>query len=163
MNIPQQNAKPCEKAVVRDEWIDLYGHMNMAYYVKLLDDLGHRILEQFGLGEGYTRERNCGLSTVEANLKYLREVSSGDPLRVELTPLRFDEKRLVIQVELFHDEQNYLSATMQQTAVHVNLDTRKVCPFGDEAKDRLQKMMGAYASGDWSTLKPASCAQLPST
>ena len=135
--------------MVKDEWIDLYGHMNMAYYVMLLDDLGHRILEQFGLGKGYTLELNCGLFTVEANLKYLREVCAGDPLRVELTPLSFDEKRLVTQVELYHDEQNYLSATMRQTAVHVNLDTRKVCPFGDEGRQRLQRMMDAYTSKDF--------------
>lgn len=152
MNSTKRSGKPHQKAVVRDEWIDLYGHMNMAYYVMLLDDLGHRILEQFGLGQGYTLELNCGLFTVEANLKYLREVCASDPLRVELTPLSFDEKRLVTQVELYHDEQNYLSATMEQMAVHVNLDTRKVCPFGDEARRRLQTMMDAYTSENWNML-----------
>ena len=156
MNLPQPNGRPYEKALVKDEWIDLYGHMNMAYYVMLLDDLGHRILEQFGMGKGYTLEFNCGLFTVEANLKYLREVCAGDPLRVELTPVSFDEKRLVTQLELYHDEQNYLSATMQQTAVHVSLDTRKVCPFGDEARRRLQRMMDAYTFTDFNLPSPAS-------
>lgn len=146
MNTAPLSGKPCEKTTVSDEWIDLYGHMNMAYYVKLLDELGHRILQQFGLGEGYTRESNCGLFTVEANLKYLREVRAGDPLRVELTPVSFDEKRLVTLVELYHDEQNYLSATMQQTALHVDLDTRKVCPFGEDAQRRLVAMMDTYRS-----------------
>lgn len=149
MNISNAIAKPHEKAVVKDEWIDLYGHMNMAYYVQLLDELGHRILEQFGMGEAYTLAENCGLFTVEANLKYIREVCAGDPLRVELTPLRFDEKRLVTQVELYHDKQNYLSAVMVQTALHVDLESRKVCPFGNEARDRLQKMMDIYKSESW--------------
>ncbi|WLH14792.1 thioesterase family protein [Pseudomonas hefeiensis] len=152
MNVPSPSGRPYEKGSVKDEWIDLYGHMNMAYYVMLLDDLGHRILDQFGMGKGYTLEFNCGLFTVEANLKYLREVCAGDPLRVELTPVSFDEKRLVTQVELYHDEQNYLSATMQQTAVNVNLDTRKVCRFGDEARRRLQTTMDAYTSENWSML-----------
>jgi len=159
MSTPSASSTPCEKAIVKNEWIDLYGHMNMAYYVQLLDELGHRILEGFGLGEGYTRERNCGLFTVEANVKYLKEVRAGDPLRVELKPIRFDDKRLVTQVELYHDQLNYLSATMLQTALHVDLDSRRVCPFGEDARHRLNSLMTFYGCADDATevgINPAS-------
>ncbi|MBD9439784.1 MULTISPECIES: acyl-CoA thioesterase [Pseudomonas] len=149
MKTSQPKAKPHELAVVKDEWIDLYGHMNMAYYVQLLDELGHRILGQFGLGEGYTLEHNCGLFTVEANVKYIREVRAGDPLRVELTPVRFDDKRLVTQVDLYHHEQNYLSASMCQTALHVDLGTRRVRPFTATATSRLQGLKDEFAANGW--------------
>lgn len=150
MKSSQLKARPHELAVVKEEWIDLYGHMNMAYYVQLLDELGHRILDQFGLGESYTREHNCGLFTVEANVKYIKEVRAGDTLRVELTPIRFDDKRLVTQVNLYHQEQNYLSASMLQTALHVDLDMRKVRPFTDTATQRLRLLTNEFQANDWS-------------
>lgn len=87
-------AEPIEFATVKPEWIDLYGHMNMAYYVQIMDELGHRLLDRFGLGEGYTVANNCGLSTVQAEIKYLKEVGEGAPLRFGLKPVKFDEKRL---------------------------------------------------------------------
>lgn len=139
-----QENKPVEKAVVLKEWIDSYGHMNMACYVRVLDDLGHRILDQFGLGAGYTATYDRGLFTVEANLKYLKEVREGDPLRVELIPLRFDDKRLVTRVELYHDQAGYLSAVMDQTAVNVDLATRKACLFDESTLEHLRSMMDAY-------------------
>jgi acyl-CoA thioester hydrolase len=142
MQIPPD--KPSEKAIVKEEWIDLYGHMNMAFYVQVLDELGHRILARYGMGEGYTLNENCGLFTVEANLRYLKEVRAGDPLRVELTPLSFDEKRLITNVDLYHDTENYLSATMRQTALNVDLTTRKVRPFSERALARMQLMMEAH-------------------
>jgi len=149
LNTPPSKTKPHELAVVQDQWIDLYGHMNMAYYVQLLDDLGHRILDRFGLGEGYTREHNCGLFTVEANVKYIKEVRAGDPLRVELTPVRFDDKRLVTQVDLYHHELNYLSASMLQTALHVDLGTRRVRPFSEAAVQRLRALKDEFEVNGW--------------
>jgi len=66
-------------------WVDIYGHMNMAYYVKLFDDLGHDILGEFGLGEAYTRRFGFGLFTVKATITYVREVMANAPLTVSLT------------------------------------------------------------------------------
>jgi acyl-CoA thioester hydrolase len=130
-----------QKAFVKEQWIDLYGHMNMAHYVAVLDELGHQILERFGMGESYTNAQNCGLFTVDARVRYLKELRAGDPLRVELTPLRFDEKRLITKVDLYHDEAGYLSATMEQTAVNVDLATRRASNFSPQALAMLQKMM----------------------
>lgn len=142
----QKQTRPVEYATVKPEWIDLYGHMNMAYYVLILDELGHRILEGFGLGETYTRRENRGLFTVEANLKYQREVKAGDRLRVELTVLGHDAKRLRTRVELFNLEQDYLSATMEQTAVNVDLDSRRVVPFSAATLQALKSLSASLGS-----------------
>lgn len=145
------NAEPIEFTTVKPEWIDLYGHMNMAYYVQILDELGHRILDRFGLGEGYTVANNCGLFTVQAEIKYLREVRADAPLRVMLKPIKFDEKRLVTEVSLYHHNENYLSASMLQTAVHVDLATRKACDFPQDALLRLEHLLDQYAQNGWAS------------
>lgn len=135
-----RSPKPFAHTTVKPEWIDLYGHMNMAYYVLVLDELGHQILERFGLGAGYTQAENRGLFTVDATIQYRKEVREGDRLRVELTPLRFDDKRLWTRVELFNDDQGYLSAVMEQTALNVDLGTRRACAFSEAATASLARL-----------------------
>jgi acyl-CoA thioester hydrolase len=116
-------------ASVDPAWVDIYGHMNMAYYVKLFDDLGHDMLSTFGLGAEYTVARRLGLFTVEAKIKYIKEVVANDPLKITLKIDDFDDKRLWSSLEMRHADRKYLAATMEQIALNVSLDTRRATPF----------------------------------
>ncbi|MDX3810122.1 MAG: thioesterase family protein [Bosea sp. (in: a-proteobacteria)] len=119
-------------AQVDPSWVDIYGHMNMAYYVKLFDDLGHDILADHGLGEAYTRKFGFGLFTVKAAIDYLREVTADAPLTISLTIEKADSKRLWTKLEMRHSEQGYVAATMAQLAVNVSLATRRAVVFPAE-------------------------------
>jgi acyl-CoA thioester hydrolase len=119
-------------AHVDPSWVDIYGHMNMAYYVKLFDDLGHDILGEFGLGEVYTRRFGFGLFTVKATIAYVREVTANAPLTVSLTIDKADDKRLWTSLEMRHSEHGLIAATMDQLAVNVSLATRRAAAFPAE-------------------------------
>ena len=41
-------------SVVKEEWVDLNGHMNMAHYVSAFDDRSCPLFDHLGLGWGYT-------------------------------------------------------------------------------------------------------------
>lgn len=124
-------------AHVDPSWIDIYGNMNMAYYVKLFDDLGHDILAEYGLGEAYTRRFGFGLFTVKATIAYVREVAAGAPLTVRLSIDRADDKRLWTSLEMRHSEYGYIAATMEQLAVNVSLVTRRATAFPAELNEIL--------------------------
>lgn len=125
-------------AHVDPSWVDIYGHMNMAYYVKLFDDLGHEILEEFGLGEGYTRKFGFGLFTVKATIDYVREVTANAPLTISLTIEKADDKRLWTSLEMRHSAHGNVAATMDQLAVNVSLATRRAAVFPAELDEALR-------------------------
>lgn len=129
MDQPVTCALKVRHARVDPSWVDIYGHMNMAFYVKLFDDLGYDILSEYGLGERYTRDVGFGLFTIEANIRYLKEVLADAPLTVGLRIEKADGKRLWTSLEMRHAKQGYVAATMSQLAINVSLATRRVVPF----------------------------------
>ncbi|GAB4064043.1 thioesterase family protein [Ancylobacter sonchi] len=118
-------------------WVDLYGHMNMAYYVKIFDDACHDMLSAYGLGAAYTQAHGFGLFTVDARIAYRREVTAGAPLEIRLRIVKADAKRLWTSLEMRHTEQDYLAATLEQLAINVSLATRKAAPFPAHLDDIL--------------------------
>jgi acyl-CoA thioester hydrolase len=133
-------------AYVDPSWVDIYGHMNMAYYVKLFDDVGHDILAELGLGAAYTRRFGFGLFTVSANIAYVREVTANAPLSVSLTIDKADEKRLWTRLEMRHSEHGFIAATMDQLAVNVSLATRRAAAFPAELDEVLSPWRSAIFS-----------------
>ncbi len=123
---------------VEEEWIDLYGHMNMVRYVALFDEVGYALLERWGLGETYTRERGYGLFVVNVAVHYRRELRVGTPLVLALRLLDADDKRMLSLLELRRADDGTVAATMEQLSIHVSLDTRKVTPFDPAVAARLR-------------------------
>ncbi len=129
-------------ARVDPSWVDIYGHMNMAFYVKLFDDLGHDILSEYGLGKRYTHDFGFGLFTIEANIRYLKEILADAPLTVSLKIGKADGKRLWTSLDMRHAEEGYVAATMEQLAINVSLITRRAVPFPPHLDSILKPYRG---------------------
>lgn len=125
---------------IEPAWTDLYGHMNMAWYVMIFDTLGHEILGDCGFGEAYTARENLGLFTVRAEVDYLREVVARDPVSLTVEILSHDTKRLRSRCVLTHCTKGYVAATMEQLALNVSLETRRVTPFPEATMRRLRAL-----------------------
>ena len=82
------------RGVIRPEWIDYNGHMNVAYYVLVFDQGSDDLLDYLGMDKDY-RERS-GFSTyvLESHITYEREMKEGDAYRVSVQLLDADAKRL---------------------------------------------------------------------
>ncbi|CAO3432106.1 thioesterase family protein [Azospirillum endophyticum] len=131
---------------VAEEWIDLYGHMNMARYVALFDELGYALQERWELGETYTRETCRGLFVVDVAVSYKRELTVGTPLTLTMRLLEADDKRLVSLMELRRDDDGTLAATMEQLSVHADLTTRRVVPFASPVAERLSALAAVHGA-----------------
>lgn len=115
-----------EKVIVRPEWIDENGHMNVAYYLMAFD---HAIGEVFGdVGIQYDKVAETGVSTfaVENHITYQGEVFQGDRLRIESQLLGHDAKRWHWFQSMYHAEKNYLAATIEWLVLCIDLKVRKV-------------------------------------
>ena len=131
---------------VEPSWIDYNGHLNMAYYNVLIDRAVDEAFELVGLGPDYVTGRNASYFTAEAHVRYLRELASGAPVRVTLQLLGYDAKRIHFYAELMHAKENWLSATSEQLALHVDMASRRVVAWPDDILERLAAMRAAHAS-----------------
>ena len=131
---------------IEPQWIDYNGHLNMAYYNVLFDRAVDEVYELLGCGLAYLRESQHSCFTAEVHVRYLRELSAGDLVRVAFQLLDFDAKRLHYFEELHHAEQGWLSATSENMVLHVDMAARKTVPFPEGIAVRLAKMKAAHAA-----------------
>ncbi len=130
---------------VQDDWVDYNGHMNVAYYVVLFDRCIDEAFMQIGLGPEYVKNRNASFFTVEMHVNYIRELPPKSPVFATLQFLAFDQKRVRTYLELFHAEENYLSASCEQLFLHVDMAARRTAPFPEDIAERLREAHSAHA------------------
>ncbi|MCF6524689.1 thioesterase family protein [Streptomyces sp. JJ36] len=92
---------PLLRETVRPEWIDYNGHLSEAFYVLVFGHATDALMAEAGLDAGYRARTGCSLYTVEAHLRYLREVTEGARLVVRTRVLGVDAKRVRCAHEMF--------------------------------------------------------------
>lgn len=134
------------RRTVEDAWIDLNGHLNMAYYGVLFDRTADDVFEVFGMGPGYLERTNCSTFMVEAKFTYLRELHAGDEVTSTLQVLDVSDKCLHYVQELHHADERWLSAVMEALVIHIDMSTRKPAPFPDDVQQSLYAIHETHTS-----------------
>lgn len=129
------------RAVVRPEWIDDNGHLNMGYYVVVFDQATDAWLAHIGLGPADRRRMDVTTFTLESHVCYLREVHEGAPLRFTTRLLGFDGKRIHYVHEMRHADEGFVAATNELMSLHVSRATRRSAPMAPEVLARLDDVM----------------------
>lgn len=122
---------------VRDEWIDYNGHLSEPYYVLVFGDATTNLMERVGLGAEYRRRTGSSLYTVEAHVRYLREVERHADLLVHTRVVSTGTKKARICHEMYTG--GTLVATEELLAVHVT-DGRG-SPLPGEVQDNLRRLV----------------------
>ena len=130
--------------VVRPEWIDHNGHMNMGYYLVVFDFATDEFFRWVGLGEAHRQARGITTFCLEAHVTYHREVRSGDPLRFTTLLLGHDAKRLHYIHAMYHATEGYLAATNELMSLHVDLATRRGAPMHATVLARVAAIQAAH-------------------
>lgn len=124
---------------VRADWVDLYGHMNMGYYLVVFDMVTDALWPEIGLGSALNG-RGLGTFAAETWLAYVREVREGMPLSGESEVLSFDEKRLLCRHRLLHATEGWLAAENEVLYLCVDLGARKVTAWPEETRARFAEV-----------------------
>jgi len=137
------------RAVVKPEWIDGNGHMNVGYYVVAFDHASDTLCEQLGVSWEYTRRGLGMIFIAEAHVTYDRELLANAPFRVTSQMLGHDEKRLHLFHQMYHAEEGYLSATNELMILHVDFTTRRVSPWPLVTQARMATMAETHKKLPW--------------
>ena len=132
--------------VVRPEWIDYNGHMNVGYYHVVFDVATDRFSEFLGWTPEFRERHGVTTFALEAHLNFLREVKAGDALRFESRLLDFDAKRIHCYHEMFHAGEGYLAASMESLSSVVSMATRRTAAMPEELSKRMAAVKAAHAA-----------------
>jgi acyl-CoA thioester hydrolase len=127
-------------------WIDYNGHLNMAYYNVLFDRAVDEAFGLCGMGPDYIRDRNHSFFLVESRIRYRRELTLDNPVRVTLQLVDFDDKRLHYVMEIRHAVDGWLAAACENLSINVDMATRRAAPFPDDILSNLAIMKDAHAA-----------------
>ena len=130
--------------VVRPEWIDYNGHMNLAYYVLAFDHATDRLLDYLDLGIAYARRHRHSTFVLETHVSYLREVTLRQRMRFAVRLIDADEKRLHYFIEMFGGDEGFLAATSEQMAMHVDLETRRAAAMPEATQARVAALLARH-------------------
>ena len=133
--------------VVRGEWIDFNGHMNVAYYVLAFDLAIDELWSRLGITDDYIRHTQGSTFAVESHVTYQQELKEGEPYVVTMQLLAYDEKRIHHFQRMYHRDQRYLAATAEWMSLHVDLGARKVTAWPASVLDALAVLADEQSDG----------------
>ena len=132
--------------LVRPDWADYNGHLNMAYYGVLFDNALDVVLEPLGLGPKVAAETGASVFTAQAQVHFLRELHPGDSVVVETRLIAHDAKRLHYVQTMRRVGEDEPAAVSENLVLHVDLKTRRVAPFAPAVLARIEKAVADHAN-----------------
>jgi acyl-CoA thioester hydrolase len=121
---------------VRPEWVDHYGHMNMAFYLAVFDMATDQLWPDLRLGPTL-HARGFGTFAAETWVNYVREVREGMPLSCTNEVLAYDGKRLIARHRMHHATEGWLAAENEVLYLCMDLSVRKVGLWPQDVLDRF--------------------------
>jgi acyl-CoA thioester hydrolase len=126
------------RGVVQPRHCDLMGHMNVMWYTGKFDEATWALFATVGLHSGYIRDQKRGMVAVQQNTTYKKELLAGDVVSIRSRFLEVREKVLLLKHELINDQTGEIAATTELTGVHLDMVSRKSCPFPEEIAALIQ-------------------------
>lgn len=144
-SVPVPNSYEC-LFEVRPEWLDPNGHMNVAFYLRAVDDGSNPFFDDIGLGWGYTAAGEGSIFVTSCNLDFHRELFAGDPIRVTTRLIDWSPKLLHCWAEVYHAQEGWLASSAETLYMHISLHTRRSAAMPAPAQHRLAEILSVHAS-----------------
>ena len=131
------------RARVVEEWIDYNGHLSEAFYVLLFGYATDQVMDGIGLDAAERSRTGSSLYTVEAHVRYLREVALGADVEITSTIVASGSKKLHLAHEMRVDGE--LVATEELMCLHVSGQPAATASFTEGVAGRIAELSGTRA------------------
>lgn len=129
--------------LIEPAFLDFNGHVNMAYHLVLADRALQMAFDPIK-GDGYLETRGMTTFAGDVHLRYVREMRLGDEIRGRVMLVESDAKRVIWAVELSRGDGDVIS-TVEGNALSVSVETRKVTPWPDDVRSRIEAVVARNA------------------
>ena len=129
-------------AVVKPEWIDYNGHMNMGYYLVAFDHIATDSYFDFlDIGITHLQTSNYSTFTLGSNIDFIHEVVADDALRFTTQLVDYDSKRLHYFHTMYHADEGYIAATNECLTMYIDMGTRRGTGFSELQLQRFKEQL----------------------
>lgn len=134
------------RTTVREEWIDMFEHVNVAHYVTIGDHANWAFWNWVN-GHNGTMEARGGHEyvIVENHVRYIDELALGTPIHVNTHLIAADDKRYVLFHRIWKSGTNELAATNEVKCLGFNLTERRSENLRPLVAERLEQILQAQA------------------
>ncbi|MBN3006030.1 thioesterase family protein [Chromobacterium alkanivorans] len=143
------------RATTRPDWLDYNGHVRDAYYLLVFSHAVDALMERIGMDAAARERSGHTLYTVEAHLRYLREIRQQTALRVDGQLLAHDAKRLRLHLSLHRDEEADAAASCELMLLNVDGRQGRSAPFSAPVRQSLDALTRQQAGLPW----PEDCGR----
>ncbi len=136
--------------VIPEDYLDVMGHMNVAWYAHLFSEAMGGFLQLYGITEKVLKERMIGVFVLESHARYYAEVLAGQHISIRTRIIARTERRYhLINFMVNHDKGDVVAATFEGVGACVDLKIRKQTPFPPDIGDRIDQLLREHSTLDW--------------
>lgn len=136
------------RSTVPHDWIDINGHMNVAFYTRAFDLGVDALWQELEITESQHSQAGSSTFAVACHIRYIRELFEDQPFSLASRMLAWDAKRLHHFQQIFHAQHGWLAATCEWLHLHVDLRTRKVTPWPAHVLEKFTNHSSAKSTDD---------------
>ena len=136
-----------EQVIVTKNMCDFNKHMNVVYYQHIFEDGCADFYQSMGFTKEYFKQGYSSF-TLEANIRYLKEMREGDYATPHYRLIKISEK-LIHYAGIIADHLGNVSSFSEHILAHVDMVLRKTSPMPSYLRDNLENMLAEHrAAGD---------------
>jgi len=136
--------KSTHRIKIRGFHLDLYGHVNNARYLELMEEARWVYFEEM-VDYSLFQERGWAFVIVNYNINYRYPATIGDFLRIETSLKHAGNKSVVMHQELYLNETDRLVVDADVTFVIMDQKTQRAIPIEGELRDMLVQVTAKEA------------------
>ena len=134
---------------IPESFLDENQHVNVQYYVHLVERGLGEIFRRVGLGEPYAAADEIGNFALEQHIRYLAEILVNDQVAVHIRLVELSPKRAYFMGFLVNDSRAELAATVEVVMMNVDIALRRGTPFPPAAKEQLDALLAKHQKLPW--------------
>lgn len=130
-------------------FLDENQHVNVQYYLHLVERGLGEVFQRVGLGERYAAADEIGNFALEQHIRYLAELLLDDRASVYMRLVELRPKRAYFIGFLVNDSREELAATVEVVMMNVDIALRRGVAFPTKAKARLDELHTRHSQLRW--------------
>ena len=138
------------ETTIPQAFLDENQHVNVQYYLHLVERGLGEVFRRVGLGERYAAADEIGNFALEQHIRYLAELLHNDEVSIYIRLVDLSPKRAYFIGFLVNDVREQLAATVEVVMMNVDIARRRGAPFPPQAKQRLDALLTAHRNLPWS-------------
>ena len=130
-------------------YLDENDHVNVQYYLRLVEKGLGAVFQQVGLGQVYAAADVYGNFALEQHIRYLAELLVDDCVSVHIRLIELSPKRAYFMGFLVNATREELAAVVEVVMMNVDMSRRRGAPFPPEAYAGLAALLAQHEQLPW--------------